>query len=32
VFPIRLLVRADDAALARELLDTAVEPATDDEA
>ena len=31
VFPIRLLVRADDAALARELLDTAVEPATDDD-
>lgn len=26
VFPIRLLVRAEDAALARDLLDTAAEP------
>jgi hypothetical protein len=29
VFPVRLLVRADDAALARELLDTPAEPPTD---
>jgi hypothetical protein len=29
VFPVRLLVRADDAAIARELLDTAAEPPTD---
>lgn len=30
IFPVRLIVRAGDAALARELLDTPVEP-TDDE-
>jgi hypothetical protein len=29
VFPVRLLVRADDAELARELLDTPAEPPTD---
>ena len=29
VFPVRLLVHADDAALARELLDTPAEPPTD---
>ncbi len=30
VFPIRLLVRAADADLARELLDTSAEPSTDE--
>lgn len=30
VFPVRLLVRAEDADLAREILDTPVEPAPDD--
>ena len=29
-FPVRLLVRAEDAGLARELLDTSVEPPEDD--
>ena len=29
VFPVRLLVRAGDAAIARELLDTPAEPPTD---
>jgi hypothetical protein len=29
-FPVRLLVRAEDAGLARELLDTSVEPPTND--
>ena len=29
-FPIRLIVRAEDAEVARELLDTPVEPAPDD--
>ena len=29
-FPVRLLVRAEDAGLARQLLDTAVEPPEDD--
>ena len=29
VFPVRLLVRADDAEIARELLDTPAEPPTD---
>ena len=29
-FPVRLLVRAEDAGLARELLDTPVEPPEDD--
>jgi hypothetical protein len=31
VFPVRLLVRAEDAALARELLDTPAEPRSDDD-
>jgi hypothetical protein len=32
LFPIRLLVRADDAALAREILDTPADPTPDGEA
>ena len=31
VYPVRLLVRSDDAALAREILDTPVEPAPGDD-
>ena len=31
VFPVRLLVRAEDAALARELLDTPADAPTEDE-
>ena len=31
VFPVRLLVREEDASLAREILDTPVDPAPDDD-
>lgn len=31
VFPVRLLVREEDATLAREILDTPVDPALDDD-
>ncbi|MEP6730107.1 MAG: DUF2007 domain-containing protein [bacterium] len=30
LFPVRLLVRADDAAIARELLDTPADPPSED--